>query len=236
MFKLRKWYMDCTTPEGAAVVASWARVRWAGVGWTYAAVMEVPAGGGGVLNAWTLRGGAEPAREGASVSWSNAALDVKASWEGKCPSFAATLLDDVSGAVRWDCVLPWAKCAVQVAPWQLPLRELRWGRWLADGDALVWLQWRGARPLTLVVERGREVRGATVGDAVVGADGERLELGAGRVLREGELGVTVLNGIPGLRRVLPSAFGRTSECKWLSRGQRGMSSGWAIHERVVFGG
>jgi hypothetical protein len=126
-----------------------------------------------------------------------------------------------------------------VAPWRLPIRELRWGRFLTASDALVWIRWRGARPLLLLDHNGRRLSAGEVGDGGVRAAGCSLGFGATRVLRDGPLGATVLRGVPGLRRRLPAAILGARETKWCSRGELAAPgspprAGWAIHEVVRF--
>jgi hypothetical protein len=153
--------------------------------------------------------------------------------------------------------MPWAACSVELEdaapvegrgyvevlemtlpPWTLSIRELRWGRWLSDGTSLVWIDWRGARPLTLILEQDREVRGAVADDGVELEGGRRLLLTPLRTIRDGRLGETALEGIPKIRDAVQPSFLGAVEQKWLGRGvlEPGGETGQAIYERVVFGG
>lgn len=255
MFQLRKWYLDCTTPEGGAVIGYWARARWGGLRVSYASVLTALPGDSLVKSSSTLRAGAQPEHSSGAIAWSCPALGVRGRWSALCPGLERTLLENDAGSVRWSCVMPRASCRMElggltveglgyaevlemtIAPWRLPIRELRWGRWLSENGSLAWIDWRGDRPLTLIVDEGHEVGGVVGDDGISLHDGRRLSFDAPRILREGELGTTVLRTIPGLRHALPPALLRTHERKWLGRGVLSPSGeiGRVIFERVVFG-
>ncbi len=254
MFLLRKWYLDCVTADGQALIAYRAQVQWGALKLGYASMLRRTRGGDGDSTETTLRPGDEPVEEPDMVRWACPRLAVEGRWRRACSRVERRLIDGPEGILTWRCVMPRAECEVTVgelgpvrglgyaeslemtvAPWGLPIQELRWGRWLSESSSLVWIRWTGPRPLTLVLEDGREIAGEVGDDAVALRDGRTLALERARTIREGELGATVLAGIPKLRDVVPPAILRTSEQKWLSRGRLGAAIGWAIHERVAFG-
>jgi hypothetical protein len=170
------------------------------------------------------------------------------------------LYDSPEGMVTWSCVHPRSKADISygkkeniaglgyaelleltVKPWQLPIAELRWGRFLSERDALVWIEWRGAAPLSVVVHNGKLMRDASITDEQVAIDGNRtvLTLTGKTELRKGVLVSTALSVIPGIEAIVPAQMLHTYECKWRSRGVLSTngslcSSGWAIHEIVRF--
>jgi hypothetical protein len=169
------------------------------------------------------------------------------------------LLASKDGSVEWHCLLPRARGRVVLAdgvaveglgyverlgltlpPWKLPIRELRWGRFLSESEGVVWIDWRGPRPLTLLTVNGAEVDAARVGDEAVTWSAGRLELEAGSALREGSLGRNVLARVPVLSFLAPRAVRETHERKRLRRGTLVSGgrdeTGWVIDEVVRFGG
>jgi|SRR5437588_3507654 len=77
------------------------------------------------------------------------------------------------GAIEWHCVHPRARTTVDlgdgvviqglgyverlemtVAPWNLPLEGLRWGRFLSDSGSVVWIDWQGEYVRKIVLENG----------------------------------------------------------------------------------
>jgi hypothetical protein len=255
MFQLRKWYLDCTTPEGGAAIGYWAKAGWGALQLRYAGLLTIPAVAGDAATTSTFRAGNEPTMVDGVIHWSCRALGVQGHWTACCPSVERTLLETEAGSLKWSCVMPRGSCDLDaggtlvqglgyaevlemtIAPWRLPIRELRWGRWLSSIGSLTWIDWRGPRTLTLIHDEGREVGGVVLDDGVSLSDGRRLSFEAPRVIRDGALGATVLKSLPVGREALPTALLRTHEQKWLARGVLSPSGvdGWVIHERIVFG-
>ena len=223
-FTLRKWYLDCVTAAGEAVVLYQARLRWGPLALRYASLL------GGRT---TLRATPEPSVEGDTVRWSAPRLAVTGTWRGLAPERRENLVP----GVEWRCVQPRARASLQIAgrevsglgyvelliltvpPWRLPIDELRWGRFCSEDRGAVWIEWRGAHPLRVALIDG------VPADFHAGS----LRLHDERVLRSGRIGETV---IPRLRRLFPARIARLSETKWVSRGELAGSEGWAIHEVV----
>ncbi len=140
------------------------------------------------------------------------------------------------------------KLEMTALPWRLPIRVLRWGRAIAGRWCAVWIEWEGPRPRRDLWVNGEHADGAQIGDRALGGvvRGERvrIELGGSRVIREGPIGSTALAGVlaaPGVRSVVPGSILEMRESKWVSRatvaaGSGDAHGGWAIHERVEFGG
>src|SRR2546423_3960326 len=68
------------------------------------------------------------------------------------------------------------RLTMTIPPWRLPFEELRGGRFLSDGDALVWINWRGAHTLNLSFPNGVCVEDALVKDSEGAAGETRLTL------------------------------------------------------------
>ena len=125
-----------------------------------------------------------------------------------------------------------------IRPWRLPIQELRWGRFLSDGPSLVWIEWRGPRPLSLALLDGKEAVVERVDDdrVVLGEPEAILSLTLRATLREGRLGAAVLDGIPGLRGTLPARMLAVHESRRYSSGVLEVGTarheGEALHEVV----
>lgn len=255
MFYLKKWYLDCTTEDGHAVIAYWATVNWGAIKLSYASLIHSAPDAPKTETSTTFRPGPAPEMSGTQLSWSCPNLNLKGTWSQLCPSAERTLLETDSGKLKWACLMPRSRANLSIrgiphhglgyvehlemtiAPWLLPIRELRWGQWQSPTTSLAWIDWRGTHPLSLILRDGLVVTG-TISDNQINLDsGEILSLDTNRVIRDGELGATVLRAIPGVSNLLPPAIMRTHEKKWLSRGVLSPSSsaGTSIHERIVFG-
>lgn len=254
-FQLDKWYLDCVADDGRALIGYWASLRWGRVRLSYAAAIEL--GPGGVSQRTSLRRSPPPALDDAHLSWNHAALGIGFDAHAERRDSPRTLLAGENGSVEWDCAAPLMRARVRtpsatleglgymerltltIKPWSLPIDELLWGRFTGDGASLVWIEWRGPRPLRLLIENGRELTLESVSrDLVTGSGGTRLSMRDHRIIRDGPLGGSVLRRAP-LRWLAPRSMRHAHESKWLSRaaltGPDGRThDGWAIHESVRF--
>jgi hypothetical protein len=260
VFGLHKWFLDCVTPDGEAVVVYAAKLHWGLLRLGYSAVL---AHRGGATTARTRLGRPPVPRPGATgVALDAPRLALRGEWRGAVRSERRELWRGPRGSVTWHCVLPDADVelelagralhgrgyvehlALEVAPWHLPIEELRWGRWHGGGRSLVWIQWAGPHPLRLCLLDGEPVPAQRVGDrGFVLANGAELALAEPRVLRDGELGRTVLTQRLLRLLPLPRAVRAMRETKWLARGELrgrdaaggGRVAGVALHEVVRWG-
>jgi hypothetical protein len=254
-FQLTKWYADCVGENGDTVIVYCGIARWRGISLHYASVLEANADEQPRAR-YSLKRCAMPAEEGTTVRWQCKALHVEGAWERLDPSYSAQIYESSTGSIEWHCVQPRSRVTLSlgegsvvrglgyvewlemsVAPWNLPLEELRWGRFLNESDSLVWMDWRGEHSRRIVLDRGTTGSASVVEESGIVLDGEvSLRLHAGEMLRTGSLGKTALRVIPGVKRLLPKRILEVQELKWRSRAEllRGntRSSGWAIHEVV----
>jgi len=190
-----------------------------------------------------------------SIQWASSHLGVLGTWKGIAQPIKRTLLESPGGNIEWNCLLPRARAEVliggrqmgglgyvehltmSIPPWQLPFDELRWGRFLSDEDALVWIYWSGSHYLNVGFHNGVPVENPVLTDHGFEGEGVGLTLGENSVLREGALIDSALSMIRGIHRLFPFRILTTHECKWISRGilkkpSAADSNGWAIHEVV----
>lgn len=156
-------------------------------------------------------------------------LGVSGVWEALDPRFSVTLIP----GVQWDCMQPRSRVSLAglqglgyaevltltIAPWSLPIDELRWGRFASEGHGKVWIEWRGPHPLAQVLVDGK------AGEAPLVLDDDA-------VLRSGRIEETALSIIPNLASMLPGRILGLTETKWRSRGTMLGRQGFAIHEVV----
>lgn len=254
VLRVTKWYLDLCDSSGSGVIVYAARIRWRRLRIRYTSIIEFDASGGSNERT-TLRAFEEPRVESGAVHVANRRLGFSGSWaplrdaslEESAPT---TLFQDDRGEVNWQVLSNRADAMVRfgemsgrrleglgyverleitIPPWQLPIRELRWGRIVTEGADAVWIEWLGPHPLKIVRQDG------------VRTSEHEFEQDQGSVLRDGPISETVLARIPILRRALPARVLQTHETKWLSRARSRVSggepgqSGWGIHEVVRWG-
>ena len=254
MFHLRKWYLDCTAESGETAIVYRAELRWRVARLSWGGLLHKLALDQPTVQRSTFRPDPAPELDQDGIRVADEILAVAGTWVPDAPSHDAVLLENDDGRIRWTCHAPSARCRMTISgrpiegrgyaellvmtipPWKLPIRELRWGRWLAEDDSLVWIDWRGEQPLSLILARGAPVVGRVEDESGTVEGSANLRLDQSGVLREGELGATVLRDVPVIGRRIPPAIARTHETKWISRGvTAGGCEGWAVHERVCFG-
>lgn len=251
---LRKWYLDAIAEDGRAWIAYWATLRLGPLSLALSSVLE-SAPAQAPRTRTSIRGGEEPRERDGTIAWSLDALDLRGTWSREDPPAELELLNNANGSIRWRCAAPRARVELltagervhamgyaevmdmTIAPWRLPIRELRWGRAVGAGGSVVWIDWRGAHERTDVLVDGSPVAARVRDDAIEG-DTFSLRLTRDRTLRDGAIGTTALAGVPGISSWAPAQFLTTHETKWISRaafasGPRSWS-GWAIHEVVRF--
>ena len=254
-FRLHKWFLDCVTDEGDALIVYAATLRWGWLRLGYSATLARSGRDGSVHTATRLGRPACPTRSDQGLTFADPRLGVHGEWLGLDGPGEIALHENAHGLVRWHCHLPKADVALhhrgrslrgqgyvehlalEIAPWHLPIQTLRWGRLHAGTRSLVWIQWEGPNPLRLVLADGAEVAAGPIDDAgFTLGDGSRIELGAPAVLRSGELGRTVLTSRLLRWLPLPRSVRTLEETKMLAPARLHSASstvaGTALHEVV----
>ncbi len=254
---VEKWYLDCVTAAGAGMIGYAARIRLGPLAVPCSETLtwraDDPA-----RHHHTVIGGRRPTAMSEEVIWRNSALTVDGRWRRRGLAIAPLVLHaEAAGQVQWTCLCPAAQVAVTVdgepyagagyaerlvmtlPPGRLPLRELRWGRFISDEQSCVWIQWRGAAERTWCFHNGQAAHATMSGLHDLAWNGHRLKLHPGALLRTGRVADTGRQHAGLLRWLLPATVRRLRETKWCSRGlltdDHGREhAGWAIHEVALF--
>ena len=251
-FSLVKWYMDCVSDSGEAAILYCADLRWRGVHASLGSLLIAPADQPPLtttsLGRFTISTSPE------QISVNHHRLKVGGQWQSASPPFQSAVYQGPGGSVVWNCIQPrsvvsvctphgdqmglgYAEClSITIPPWHLPLRELRWGRFVSNDHSLAWIDWQGPYSRKLAVLDSRECILESVSESQVVAGDASLQIAPGRALRSGRLSSTILPGASALRRLFPRSLFNVDEQKTLSPGSLTISgqaySGWTIHEVV----
>lgn len=255
--RVEKWYLDCVTADGAGLIGYAASLGWGPLAVRCSETLRWNSGAGPAENRIVL-GGAWPVEASNGVEWTNPALGLAGQWRGLQPAMAAVVLhEEAAGRIEWRCACPAARVTLEVGgtrhegsgyaeqlvmtlpPARLPVRELHWGRFIAEGQSCVWIRWSGRLARTWCFHNGAAVAAEFGAATEVRWPAHRLELASGATLRSGRVADTVFQGAPLLRRLFPSALGNVMETKWCSHGVLTDAAGrrhdgWAIHEVATF--
>ena len=251
-FTLVKWYMDCVTEAGETAILYCADLRWRAMHASYSSFLLADGDSTATqssmrsyrLNSNLDRIVVEFPQLGVSGTWKAAAA----------PPVQHTIFENSHGSVLWNCLQPssfahitignrelnglgYAEClTLTLPPWQLPLRRLRWGRFVSSEDSLAWIDWQGPYSTSLAVHNGQKSEPLSISDSTVALGDVALHIDDLLPLRSGRLGSTILPGTPALRKLLPHSLFDIDEKKWRSRGtldtKAHRSTGWVIHEVV----
>ena len=249
-FHLSKWYLDSVTDSGDTSILYTGTVSWGPSRVHYSGLLEAVAGS--VSSRHSLRAQTEPIIDQGFLRWQSEALKIDGEWKADSGEIRETIFASEAGSIEWHCLMPRAQARIRdgcglgyaehinmnIAPWKLPIRTLRWGRFAAPADWIVWIDWLGEFTRRLVYWNGQTAATALLEDGEIEfCDGSRLRMDRSLVLRDGPLGSTLLSSVPGFHDTLPARLLRVNECKWRSRARLERPGatpveGWTIHERV----
>jgi hypothetical protein len=248
------------TAEARAVIGYWASLAWRGVALTWQNVTLFEPGKAPVSRS-SLGSASHPVADEGAIAWRAEALGCCMDFEPRQPPFEERLLEGASGVVDWRVEAPAAEVSVSlqgfaplrgigyaerilitIPPWRLPIRELRWGRWIdeAASRSVVWIDWRGESPRTWVFVDGIAAEAPEVTDESVRGGASQVVLGERRALQARTL-AEIASSIPPLRAVVPRSFLGLRQSRWCSdgilregnAGDAAPLAGRAIHEVVV---
>jgi hypothetical protein len=257
-FTFTKWYFDCVAPNSRVAIGYWASLAWRGVALTWQNVTLYETGRPPVSRS-SLVPAPPPEVAGDTITWNATALACAVGIESRQRPIEERLIDSDAGVVEWRAEAPAAAVSfelrgsatvqgpgyaerifISMPPWRLPIRELRWGRWLdaAASRSVVWIDWRSDSPRTWVFVDGIKAPAAVVTDEIICAEGMKVVLGERQTLHSRAFAEIVAT-IPPLKAVVPKSLLTLRETKWYStgtllEGNAAAQTGSAIHEVAVF--
>ncbi len=254
--RLRKWCLDGVSTEGDVCIGYQATLQLGPLNTGYRGLLLRNAQGQEQdRSAWGS--GRAPSGD-ASSGWQWSEW-MTGEWQPQIQGMTSVLWDGPGVHIQWNCLSPLCQtrvksvCAGNPVDWlmqgylecmdlslaslSLPLRSLRWGRAIAAGHSVVWIDWDDGKTLTKVWLDGVPTPARLEGegpDRLLGS-GWQLVLKPHAVLRHRELG----NVLPDLIRDQFGVLANSHEVKWLGRANIGgldadATDGWAIYERVVW--
>ncbi len=252
VFELTKWYADCVSDDGEVLIGYSGQLHYPHFSLQYESVLAPPAVSHSLCRSAITA-------DDSGIEWVSDNLDLHGRWVRHDAEIRETIYQSGDGVVEWRCMVPKGLAAIErsrhgslqgwgyvehlrltIPPWRMPIRTLRWGRFLTERNTLVWIDWQGDFSSRIVYWNGRRIRAASIENHALSLeDGARATLDRGLVLRHGKLGSTVLHAIPGLERIAPSRIFLMDECKWRSHATLECAGeeadhGWCIHEEVTW--
>jgi len=245
VFQLSKWYLDCVTDSGNALIAYIGDLHWGPVSFHFSSVLR--SSGMQVMQQHSLREQSRPLVREDEVSWHSPQFGLAGVWHADSSAVRETVFENEIGSVEWHCLMPRARACigsdsgfgyVECLTMKMPIQYLRWGRFCSTSDWIGWIDWQGEYSKRIMYFNGETVSAASIEDErILFDDGSSLNMDRSLTLRKGLLGTTALSSIPGLANIFPARLLQVHEYKWRSRAQLlrpGIPpvEGWAIHEIV----
>jgi hypothetical protein len=256
-FKLEKLYLDCIDDFGNCFIIYWAKLEIYFIRVIYSGLIFSDSIG------TTFEKSVVKKISGPQISglleFNNDLLQIRGSWkraDDALPLFS--FKDTQNNELIWNCHHPKAfteiayndstysgfgyaeTLSLTIKPWDLPINELRWGRFLSDDHTVTWIHWTGIYPLNKIFCNGVECN-----DAIFEAD--RIVFGSGTyvlnfqepsVIRIGKLSNVLLN-LPWLKIIFNSRILNTLETKYkaksiLCQNSKIKANGWSLYEVVIW--
>lgn len=251
-FHLEKWYLDVADTRGQAFIGYAATLKWKWINLSYTGFTFLSEDHK-IRKRNSFSGAILPKLNSGIIEWQS--KDCRGTWQANAEAVEELLLNDNHHQIRWNCLQPSAYAHVTTGtdaieglgyaerielnfpPWQMPINELHWGRFLSPGHSITWIKWIGPLPKNLVYHNGERTDHAVISKEEISFNGLTLALSGAVVMRSGSLASTVFKKFPSLAKLFPKSILQLQENKWLSRGDlyRGgkcISTGKAIHEVV----
>jgi len=256
-FRLRKLYLDCIDDSGNCFIVYWAEIRTRLISVVYSGLIFSDHKGSTIQGSSFIKIPCPAVKDFLSVNYKP--LGIKGSWERCSEPLASTLLSyPENREVNWNCHHPKALAEINfrdvtykgygygetltltIKPWDLPMNELRWGRFLSDAFSIVWVYWSGSYSINKIFCNGTEFN-----DLIFEAQGIRFDkeyytliFENVQVIRDGRISDS-LPATPLLRIISKSKILTSVETKYkakstLSANSVSVASGWSLYETVIW--
>jgi hypothetical protein len=257
-FKFEKLYLDCIDEHGNCFIIYKAKIQFLFIRIHYSELIYSDP-----LGATTMTVSLKKIREVLAkdlLLYFNYFLQIKGSWsriDSPLPSFS--FKDPTDRQLTWNCHHPKALTEIiyedseftgfgyaetltlTIKPWNLPIDELRWGRFLSADYTITWIKWKGTYPLNKIFCNGTEYNDAVFEERriIFGEGIFSLEFMEIKVIRKGRLS-EIFSKIWWLKLLYNKSLFNTIEAKYkaksaLTKNLEFKSNGWSLFELVTWG-
>jgi hypothetical protein len=256
-FRLTKHYFDCIDDRGNCFIVYWAKIETFLASVTYSGIIFSDEKGQ-TKQLHSFRRVVSPIIND-DIHLNNEHLNIRGSWKNISEPVSATLFTDSSkNNLIWVCHHPKALAEIffensiyngfgygetlsmSVKPWNLPINELRWGRFLSDKYSVIWIHWTGSHDVNSIYCNGAEFN-----DLVF--EPERISFNKGnfilifekiQVIRDGRISDSV-TFVPLLRIISKKRILASIETKYKAKStlvidSETSESGWSLYETVIW--
>jgi len=256
-FNLEKVYFDCIDEEGNCFVIYWANLKLSYIKLVYSGLIFSNSEGLCIEKS-SLKKVSKPLVTDL-LQFNNPRLKVIGDWRRLDAPISILLYTDKQGKeLFWNCHHPktftnvvynnktfqglgYAETlSLPIKPWQLPIDELRWGRFLSEHYTIIWIHWKGKNPINKIICNGTIYEDAIFEENRVLFDNGMsvLNFQETTIIRKGKLS-NVLSRMPWLKIIFNSRILNTKEIKYkaqtsFSKNLITLDKGWSLFEIVTW--
>jgi hypothetical protein len=255
-FYLKKLYLDSIDDAGNCFVIYQAELRFYIIKIFYSGLIMSDASGE-TYETSSLKKVREPAINELLLLF-NHFLQIKGSWRRTDDPLPLFSFKYKNKELEWHCHHPQALTEIvydeityrgrgyaetlklTMKPWNLPMEELRWGRFLAVGYSVIWMNWKGNNPVNNLYCNGAEYKDAVFGEDMIvfGKGANILRFKEISVIRKGKLS-NIFSKMPLMKIILNKRILNTIEIKYKALSSLEINSeiakGWSLYEIVTWG-
>lgn len=256
-FNLEKLYLDCIDEEGNCFVIYWANLKISFIKLIYSGIIFSDSKG---LNSEksSIKKITKPIVTDL-IELNNPHLNLSGSWKRLDSPVSIKLFTDKNGNdLIWNCHhtktntniiynnrtfqgLGYAETlSLPIKPWQLPIDELRWGRFLSPNYTVIWINWKGSNPINKIICNGTIYEDAIFEEDKISFDNGKyiLYFNDTSIIRKGKLS-NLLSKMPWLKIIFNNRILNTIEIKYKSRtslvkDSNILDKGWSLFEIVTW--
>ena len=256
-FNIDKLYLDCIDESGNCFIIYWAKLDLYFFSIFYSGLIFSDPKGFTAEKA-VFKKSEKPAINDL-LHFSQKSLNIDGSWKRSDDPFTISLYkDSEENEIKWDCHHPKSLAEIiynekvykgygyaetlslPTKPWDLPIDELRWGRFLSDLNTIVWINWKGKHPVNRIFLDGIEFNDAVHEDNIISFCGGIYQIMFSEILiiRKGEL-LNLFSGISWLkvffnRRILNAMEIKYKAKSTFTKNDVSLSGGWSLFEIVTW--
>jgi hypothetical protein len=257
-FNIEKLYMDCIDEKGNCFIVYWAKMDFFLIRFYYSGLVFCDSKGF-TLEKSTLREIKKPAIK-ITINLDHKLLETSVSLiRIDKPIIQSLFKDSENNELLWNCHHPKALAEIlyngdiykgfgyaetlflPVKPWNLPIDELRWGRFLSDSYTVIWIKWEGKYPVNKIFLNNIEYNDAIFEtDIIFFCNGlYQLKFSDIQVIRKGKLSRLFLK-IKILKLFFNPGILNSTEIKYkaktsLIKNSIVISNDWSLFEIVTWG-
>jgi len=255
-FHLVKTYLDCIDDTGNCLIVYVAKLKFKFIKISYSGII-VSDHNNKTYERTSFKKNILPVIDH-NIGFKDHALNITGEWQRIDDSFQFPLYSNDSRLVLWNCHHPKAIANIEfgwkdyhgfgyaetltltIKPWELPLKELRWGRFLSENYTIVWIHWKGQNPLNRIFLNGNEYNDAIFEDDLISFNSGKYKLEFLKIsgIRKGKLS-NIFSKVPWLKALFPFTILQTQEFKYkayssFKEQSNIVSFGWCLYELVVW--